>query len=73
MIPLLSHCLPSPNRLSLKGTAITDAGLEHLKGLKNLRKAVALHLEGENASQFGLHDRPILLVTRELDRLRRVH
>ena len=35
--------------------------------LKNLQKAVALHLEGEDPSQFGLRERPTLIVTMELE------
>ncbi|GAB1538984.1 hypothetical protein NUACC21_16490 [Scytonema sp. NUACC21] len=32
----------------------------------NLREAVALHLEDEDSTQFGLVDKPSLLVTFEL-------
>lgn len=35
--------------------------------LKNLQKAVALHLDGEDLRQFGLRARPTLSVTMELD------
>ena len=35
--------------------------------LKNLQKAVALHLEGEDPAQFGLRARPTLSVTMELE------
>ncbi len=33
----------------------------------NLKEAVELHFEGEDASQWGLVDRPTLLVTFELE------
>ena len=33
----------------------------------NLKEAVALHLEGENAADFGLHDHPALVVTMEIE------
>lgn len=32
----------------------------------NLREAVSLHLEGENAAEFGLVDKPSLIITFEL-------
>lgn len=35
--------------------------------LKNLQKAVALHLKGEDPSEFGLRSRPTLSVTMELE------
>ena len=35
--------------------------------LKNLQKAVALHLDGEDLAQFGLRERPTLSVTMELE------
>ena len=35
--------------------------------LKNLQKAVALHLDGEDVAQFGLRARPTLSVTMELE------
>ena len=34
--------------------------------LENLREAVSLHLEGEDPSDFGLRERPTLLVTIEV-------
>lgn len=34
--------------------------------VSNLREAVALHLEGEKAAEFGLRDRPALVVTMEI-------
>ena len=35
--------------------------------LRNLKEAVVLHLEGENPADFGLVDRPSLVVTMEVD------
>jgi hypothetical protein len=35
--------------------------------VRNLREAVALHLEGEDLSAFGLADDPVLSVTMELE------
>jgi predicted RNase H-like HicB family nuclease len=35
--------------------------------VNNLRDAVALHLEDENAADFGLQDKPILVVTMEIE------
>jgi predicted RNase H-like HicB family nuclease len=35
--------------------------------IKNLKEAVSLHLEGENASDFGLRDKPTLVVTMEIN------
>ncbi len=35
--------------------------------LRNLGEAVALHLEDENAADFGLRDHPTLLVTIEIE------
>ncbi len=34
--------------------------------VSNLREAVSLHLEGENPADFGLVDKPSLIVTFEL-------
>lgn len=33
----------------------------------NLKQAVALHLQGENAAEFGLRDHPTLVVTMEIE------
>ncbi len=33
----------------------------------NLKEAVALHLQGENAAEFGLRDHPTLVVTMEIE------
>jgi predicted RNase H-like HicB family nuclease len=35
--------------------------------LKNLQEAVALHLEGEDLTQFGLAKNPTLLLTMEVE------
>ena len=35
--------------------------------IRNLQEAVALHLEGEDPAEFGLVDRPALIVTIEID------
>lgn len=35
--------------------------------LKNLQNAVALHLDGEDPTQFELRERPTLIVTMELE------
>ena len=45
--------------------AVVTQGKTLDETLQNLQEAVALHLEGEDASQFGLHDRPTVLVTME--------
>ncbi len=37
--------------------------------ISNLREAVALHLEGENLSKFGLAPDPTLILTMEVDPL----
>ena len=47
--------------------AVVTQGKTIDKTLQNLQEAVALHLEGEDASRFGLRDRPTLLVTMELE------
>lgn len=35
--------------------------------VSNLREAVALHLEGENAAEFGLVENPALVITMEVE------
>jgi predicted RNase H-like HicB family nuclease len=35
--------------------------------VSNLREAVALHLEGENAAEFGLAENPALVITMEVE------
>ena len=40
--------------------------------LENLREAVSLHLEGEDLAELGLAPDPTILVTMEMEILRRV-
>ncbi len=47
--------------------AVVTQGKTIDETLHNLKEAVALHLEGENAAEFGLRDRPTLVVTMEVD------
>jgi predicted RNase H-like HicB family nuclease len=47
--------------------AVVTQGATIDETIQNLREAVALHLEGEDAAEFGLHDRPQLLVTMEVE------
>jgi predicted RNase H-like HicB family nuclease len=47
--------------------AVVTQGATIDETIHNLRGAVALHLEGEDAAVFGLHDRPRLLVTMEVE------
>jgi len=47
--------------------AVVTQGTTIDETINNLREAVALHLEGENAAEFGLQDRPTLIVTMEID------
>jgi len=35
--------------------------------VQNLKEAVNLHLEDENAADFGLREQPILVITMEID------
>ena len=37
--------------------------------VKNLQEATALHLEGESPANFGLRERPTVVLTMELDPL----
>ncbi|HYD48272.1 MAG TPA: type II toxin-antitoxin system HicB family antitoxin [Terriglobales bacterium] len=46
--------------------AVVSQGLTIDETIENLREAVALHLEGEHAAEFGLVDRPSLIVTLEV-------
>ena len=46
------------------GTAVTDAGMEHLKGLKGLRR---LNLKGTQVTDRGLESLHGLTELRELD------
>ncbi len=47
--------------------AVVTQGSTIDETIHNLREAVALHLEGENAAEFGLRDHPTLIVTIEID------
>jgi len=47
--------------------AVVTQGKTLDETIKNLKEAVSLHLEGEDASDFGLKDRPTLVVTMEID------
>ena len=47
--------------------AVVTQGRTLDEALSNLREAVALHLEGENAADFGLVQNPTILVTMELE------
>jgi len=35
--------------------------------VQNLKEAMSLHLEGEKFSEFGLCERPTLMITMEID------
>ncbi len=47
--------------------AVVTQGATIDETIQNLREAVALHLEGEDPSEFGLRDRPTLVVTMEIN------
>ena len=47
--------------------AVVTQGKTLDETVHNLQEAVALHLEGENAADFGLHDHPALVVTMEIE------
>ena len=47
--------------------AVVTQGRTLDETLSNLREAVALHLDGENAADFGLVQKPTILVTMELE------
>lgn len=47
--------------------AVVTQGNTLEETLSNLQEAVALHLEGENAADFGLVPNPTILVTMELE------
>ncbi len=47
--------------------AVVTQGRTIDETVDNLREAVALHLKDENAADFGLQDRPTLLVTMEIE------
>ncbi len=47
--------------------AVVTQGRTIDETVNNLREAVALHLEGEDAGEFGLRERPTLVITMEID------
>ena len=47
--------------------AVVTQGKTIDETIHNLREAVALHLEGENLADLGLQDRPVLVVTMEIE------
>jgi predicted RNase H-like HicB family nuclease len=47
--------------------AVVTQGKTVDETLANLQEAVALHLEGEDPSEFGLVQNPTILVTMELE------
>jgi predicted RNase H-like HicB family nuclease len=46
--------------------AVVTQGMTLDETIENLREAVGLHLDGEDASAFGLRQNPTLLVTIEV-------
>ena len=50
--------------------AVVTQGKTLDETLENLREAVALHLEGEDPTEFGLAPTPTILVTMELEPVR---
>ena len=47
--------------------AVVTQGSTLDETVSNLREAVALHLGGEKAADFGLRERPTLVVTMEIE------
>jgi len=47
--------------------AVVTQGQTVDETIRNLQEAVALHLEGEDPADFGLADRPTLIVTMEIE------
>ena len=47
--------------------AVVTQGRTIDETVQNLKEAVGLHLEGENAATFGLRENPTLIVTMEMD------
>jgi len=47
--------------------AVVTQGRTIDETISNLREAVALQMEDENAADFGLQDKPILVVTMEIE------
>ncbi len=52
--------------------AVVTQGLTIDETLTNLREAIALHLEGEDLSTYGLSENPTVIVTMELEPLAHV-
>jgi predicted RNase H-like HicB family nuclease len=59
----VAECLEIP--VVTQGKTIDDT-------VKNLREAVALHLEGEDLSELGLAPNPTLIITMEVEPLANV-
>ena len=47
--------------------AVVTQGRTIDETISNLREAVALQMEDENAADFGLQDKPILVVSMEIE------
>jgi predicted RNase H-like HicB family nuclease len=47
--------------------AVVTQGATLDETVRNLQEAVALHLEGEDPSEFGLRQRPVIVVTLEVE------
>lgn len=47
--------------------AVVTQGITIDETISNLKEAVALHLEGEDPAEFGLRDKPTLIVTMEIE------
>ena len=47
--------------------AVVTQGQTIDETVRNLQEAVALHLEGEDAAEFGLRERPTLVLTMEIE------
>ena len=56
--PLLSECME---------IAVVTQGRTLDETVKHLQEATALHLEGEHLADFGLREKPTLVLTMELD------
>jgi predicted RNase H-like HicB family nuclease len=54
----VAECLEVP--VVTQGKTLDEA-------VENLKEAIALHLEGEDLSQFGLAPNPTLLITMEME------
>ncbi len=47
--------------------AVVTQGATIDETIYNLKEAVVLHLEGEDPAEFGLRDKPTLIVTMEIE------